>query len=268
MRRAPSASRMIVSTRSLSAGGAARRRQDLRGEFDLLRRCRGLAGVPAALELIEADGRQILVLNECPDSRSAGSSSLAGLRPGAAAPAPSGLGAWRGAACATTTCGPRTSWSRRTAAFTSSTSIRRAPAACSSVCSPALGLAGRRRAGVQRAACAAARAHPGAAFAPAHSGAAGATARKASVSPLPSPPAGAGASARALHEAWRIAAAGERQRAGPAGRLLRAGMAKASACRANAPGRRVGASCATSPLMPTAACSSSAATWRCSRSSC
>jgi predicted Ser/Thr protein kinase len=41
---------------------ASRRRQDLRGEFDLLRRCRGLAGIPEALELIEADGRQILVL--------------------------------------------------------------------------------------------------------------------------------------------------------------------------------------------------------------
>jgi hypothetical protein len=44
----------------------ARRRQDLGGEFDLLRRCRGLAGVPAALELIEADGRQILVLERVP----------------------------------------------------------------------------------------------------------------------------------------------------------------------------------------------------------
>ena len=43
-----------------------RRRQDLRGEFDLLRRCRGLAGVPEALELIEADGRQILVLERVP----------------------------------------------------------------------------------------------------------------------------------------------------------------------------------------------------------
>ncbi|HEX6110738.1 MAG TPA: methyltransferase [Geminicoccaceae bacterium] len=43
-----------------------RRRQDLRGEFDLLRRCRGLAGVPEALELIEADGKQILVLERVP----------------------------------------------------------------------------------------------------------------------------------------------------------------------------------------------------------
>jgi predicted Ser/Thr protein kinase len=42
------------------------RRQDLRGELDLLRRCRGLAGVPEAFELIEADGRQILVLERVP----------------------------------------------------------------------------------------------------------------------------------------------------------------------------------------------------------
>ena len=33
------------------------RQQDLRGEFDLLRRCRGVAGVPEALELIEAEGK-------------------------------------------------------------------------------------------------------------------------------------------------------------------------------------------------------------------
>jgi predicted Ser/Thr protein kinase len=46
--------------------GEARRRQDLRAEFDLLRRCRGLAGVPAALELIEVDGRQILVIERVP----------------------------------------------------------------------------------------------------------------------------------------------------------------------------------------------------------
>jgi hypothetical protein len=44
----------------------ARRRQDPRGEFDLLRRCRGLPGVPAALELIEAEGRQVLVLERVP----------------------------------------------------------------------------------------------------------------------------------------------------------------------------------------------------------
>jgi hypothetical protein len=42
------------------------RRQDLRGEFDLLRRCRGLAGVPEALELIQAHGKQILVLERVP----------------------------------------------------------------------------------------------------------------------------------------------------------------------------------------------------------
>jgi Phosphotransferase enzyme family len=52
----------IVEPREISA----RRRQDLRGEFDLLRRCRGLAGVPEALELIEAKGRQILVLERVP----------------------------------------------------------------------------------------------------------------------------------------------------------------------------------------------------------
>jgi predicted Ser/Thr protein kinase len=42
------------------------RQQDLRGEFDLLRRCRGVAGVPEALELIEAEGKQILVLERVP----------------------------------------------------------------------------------------------------------------------------------------------------------------------------------------------------------
>jgi len=42
------------------------RRQDARGEFDLLRRCRGLAGVPEALELIEDAHRQILVLQRVP----------------------------------------------------------------------------------------------------------------------------------------------------------------------------------------------------------
>jgi predicted nicotinamide N-methyase len=42
------------------------RQQDLRGEFDLLRRCRGVAGVPEALELIEAEGKQILVLRRVP----------------------------------------------------------------------------------------------------------------------------------------------------------------------------------------------------------
>ena len=41
------------------------RRQDLRGEFDLLRRCRGLPA-SAALELIEADGGQILAPETVP----------------------------------------------------------------------------------------------------------------------------------------------------------------------------------------------------------
>ena len=66
MRRAASASRMIVSTRSLSSGrrgaapaGSARR---VRSAAALPR----LAGVPAALELIEADGRQVLVLERVP----------------------------------------------------------------------------------------------------------------------------------------------------------------------------------------------------------
>jgi hypothetical protein len=52
----------IVEAREARPG----RQQDLRGEFDLLRRCRGLAGVPEALELIEADGQQILVLERVP----------------------------------------------------------------------------------------------------------------------------------------------------------------------------------------------------------
>src|SRR5688572_13165773 len=42
------------------------RRQDARGEFDLVRRCRGLAGVPEALELIEDAHHQILVLQRVP----------------------------------------------------------------------------------------------------------------------------------------------------------------------------------------------------------
>jgi hypothetical protein len=42
------------------------RRQDARGEFDLLRRCRGLAGVPEALELIEDAHHQALVLQRVP----------------------------------------------------------------------------------------------------------------------------------------------------------------------------------------------------------
>jgi Methyltransferase domain len=45
---------------------APERRQDARGEFDLLRRCHGLSGVPQALELIEDAGQQILVLQRVP----------------------------------------------------------------------------------------------------------------------------------------------------------------------------------------------------------
>jgi SAM-dependent methyltransferase len=42
------------------------RRQDLRGEFELLRGCRGLAGVPEALELIGGGELQVLVLRKVP----------------------------------------------------------------------------------------------------------------------------------------------------------------------------------------------------------
>jgi hypothetical protein len=42
------------------------RRQDLRGEFELLRRCRGLAGVPEALELIGGGEFQVLALRKVP----------------------------------------------------------------------------------------------------------------------------------------------------------------------------------------------------------
>jgi hypothetical protein len=42
------------------------RRQNARGEFDLLRRCRELAGVPEVLELIEDAHHQILVLQRVP----------------------------------------------------------------------------------------------------------------------------------------------------------------------------------------------------------
>jgi hypothetical protein len=45
---------------------APERRQDARGEFDLLRRCRGLPGVPEALEVIEDGHQQILVLQRVP----------------------------------------------------------------------------------------------------------------------------------------------------------------------------------------------------------
>ena len=42
------------------------RRQDARGEFDLLWRCRGITGVPDALELIEDAHHQILALQRVP----------------------------------------------------------------------------------------------------------------------------------------------------------------------------------------------------------
>jgi hypothetical protein len=42
------------------------RRQDGRGEFEMLRRCRDLVGVPAALELMEDERRHILVLQRVP----------------------------------------------------------------------------------------------------------------------------------------------------------------------------------------------------------
>ena len=42
------------------------RQQDARGEFAMLQRCRGIAGVPAALELIEDAGREILVVQRVP----------------------------------------------------------------------------------------------------------------------------------------------------------------------------------------------------------
>ncbi len=40
--------------------------QDARGEFAMLRRCRGLAGVPAALALLEEAGEHVLVLERVP----------------------------------------------------------------------------------------------------------------------------------------------------------------------------------------------------------
>jgi Phosphotransferase enzyme family len=49
-----------------SRGPRPSRRQDLRGEFELLRRCRGLAGVPEALELIGGGESQMLVLRKVP----------------------------------------------------------------------------------------------------------------------------------------------------------------------------------------------------------
>jgi hypothetical protein len=43
-----------------------RRQQDGRGEFEMLRRCCGVVGVPAALELVEDERRHILVLQRVP----------------------------------------------------------------------------------------------------------------------------------------------------------------------------------------------------------
>jgi Phosphotransferase enzyme family len=50
----------------ITQGRGAPRRQDLRGEFELLRRCRGVAGVPEALELIGGGDFQVLVLRKVP----------------------------------------------------------------------------------------------------------------------------------------------------------------------------------------------------------
>jgi SAM-dependent methyltransferase len=50
----------------IAHGRGAPRRQDLRGEFELLRRCRGVAGVPEALELIGGGDFQVLVLRKVP----------------------------------------------------------------------------------------------------------------------------------------------------------------------------------------------------------
>jgi hypothetical protein len=55
------------------------RQQDGRGEFELLRRCRGLVGVPAALELVEDERRHILVLQRVP-GRPLGEPELGWLR--------------------------------------------------------------------------------------------------------------------------------------------------------------------------------------------
>jgi predicted Ser/Thr protein kinase len=52
----------IVERRAAETG----RRQDLRGEFELLRRCRGLAGVPEALELVETGEKETLILERVP----------------------------------------------------------------------------------------------------------------------------------------------------------------------------------------------------------
>ena len=185
---------------------AARRRQDLRGEFDLLRRCRGLAGVPAALELIEADGRQILVLERVPGQplsrlelswpdfalvqlrllRLVWGLARRGvrhndLRPENVMVAPDGRihlvdfdQASTGGLleCLLASLG---------------LAVGQAPVS-NGVLAP---LRERIQARLSPRLIRALR---------------GRRPRKASVSPLPSPPAGAGASARALHEAWRIAA--------------------------------------------------------------
>ena len=74
-------------------GVGARRRQDLRGEFDLLRRCRGLAGIPGGARVDR--GRRQADPRPRESARTAaqpGRAALAEIRPGAAAPAPSGLG--------------------------------------------------------------------------------------------------------------------------------------------------------------------------------
>jgi serine/threonine protein kinase len=52
----------IVARRALGS----ERRQNGRGEFELLRRCRGLAGVPEALGLVEDGDQEILILRRVP----------------------------------------------------------------------------------------------------------------------------------------------------------------------------------------------------------
>jgi Phosphotransferase enzyme family len=58
------ADRFYKTVASEAAG--PKRRQDARGEFALLRRCRGLAGVPEALEMIDDAQHQVLVLRRVP----------------------------------------------------------------------------------------------------------------------------------------------------------------------------------------------------------
>jgi SAM-dependent methyltransferase len=50
----------------IADGRRGLRRQDLRGEFELLRRCRGIEGVPEALEVIGGGTFQMLVLRKVP----------------------------------------------------------------------------------------------------------------------------------------------------------------------------------------------------------